>query len=424
MRRRSKVTSVSRPQARGTSIGARPVTARFARRFLHVAARSARGGRLMVDEPDGRVSLGRGALSAHVVVNDVRAYPALLRHGSVGLGIGYLEGWWDSDDLVNLVRILIRSRGRVGQWLDQVGQAISVVLNPWRRLRRREPHVDRRYVQAHYDIGNEFFELMLDETMSYSCAIFESSTVSLEEASVAKFDRLCRKLGLESDDHLLEIGTGWGGFAIYAATHYGCRVTTTTISAEQFAYATRRVAELGLGDRVTVLNEDYRDVVGTYDKIVSIEMIEAVDWRQVPGFFEQCSRLLDPHGLMALQAITIDERSYERAKNATDFIKAFIFPGGCLPAVSSITRASARSGLSVVDLEDIGRHYAETLGRWRARFDEHRAELEELGYDERFRRLWTLYLTYCEAAFLERHVSDVQIVLARSEWRPNLSVRP
>ena len=424
MRERVGSNSVSHPLTYGESVNGSARRAWLARRVLLLLGARSRGGRLVVDESGATAQVGRGELVARVSIHDQRAYVAMLGDGSTGLGGGYLEGWWDSDDLVTLVRILIRAQGRLGRWHDEIGSFASRATDPWRRIRRRAPRADRRFVQAHYDIGNELFELMLDETMSYSCAVFADPGQSLHEASLTKFDRLCHKLRLESTDHLLEIGTGWGGFAVYAATHYGCRVTTTTISTEQFEYAKRRVAELGLSDRITVLNEDYRDLSGTFDKIASIEMIEAVDWRQVPGYFTQCSRLLSPHGLMVLQAITINEQSYERAKNATDFIKAFIFPGGSLPSVNSITRASARAGLSVVDLEDIGRHYAETLRRWRQRFDEHRDELEALGYDERFRRMWTFYLAYCEAAFLERHVSNVQVVFAKREWRMGLWVRP
>lgn len=415
--------SIDRSDSLASLVDPSEKKSRRARRILFTLARRSRGGRLVVRDALGTAELGRGALLAHVEVHDPRAYQALLRRGSLGLGLGYLEGWWDCDDLVALVRILVRSRGRLGRFQDEAGRVFSLVADPLRRRRRRPPTQDRRFVQAHYDIGNEFFSLMLDPTMSYSCAVFDNLDDTLESASLAKLDRICRKLSLGASDHVLEIGTGWGGFAVFAASRYGCRVTTTTISTEQFEYATRLVAERGLADRVTVLNQDYRDLRGTFDKLVSIEMIEAVDWRQVPGFFRACSRLLSPDGLMALQAITIEDASYDRAKTTTDFIKAFVFPGGSLPSMTSLTSASARAHLSVVDVEDIGRHYAETLRRWRENFDHHRDEVRALGYDERFERLWSLYLTYCEAAFLERHVSDVQMILAREEWRPPLAAR-
>ncbi len=415
--------SIDRSSSLASLVDASPRKNHRARRLLFALARRSRGGRLIVRDAHGTVELGRGTLVAHVDVHDPRAFQALLRRGSLGLGLGYLEGWWDCDDLVALVRILVRDRGRLGRVQDDAGRVVSRLVDPIRRRRRRPPTQDRRFVQAHNDIGNEFFSLMLDPTMSYSCAVFDHVDDTLESASLAKFDRICRKLSLGANDHVLEIGTGWGGFAVFAASRYGCRVTTTTISAEQYDYATRVVAERGLAERVTVLNQDYRELRGTFDKLVSIEMIEAVDWRHVPGFFRACSRLLAPDGLMALQAITIEDASYERAKTTTDFIKAFVFPGGCLPSMTSLTTASARAHLGVVDVEDIGRHYAETLRRWRENFDAHRDAVRLLGYDERFERLWSLYLTYCEAAFLERHVSDVQIVLARDGWRPALAAR-
>ena len=255
---------------------------------------------------------------------------------------------------------------------------------------------------------------MLDPTMAYSCGFFADEGTSLEAAQVAKFEMIAAKLRLGPEDHVIEIGTGWGGFAIHAAARHGCRVTTTTISEAQRSLAEKRVAEHGLSDRVTVLGEDYRDLRGRYDALVSIEMIEAVDWRRHDQFFATCARLLTDKGRMALQAITIEDASYERAKLHDDFIRAMVFPGGCLPSVSTIAASVARtSNLRIVDLEDIGPHYAETLRRWRANLVAQRPAVEALGFDGRFWRFWSLYLCYCEAAFMERHVSDVQLVLAR-----------
>ena len=282
------------------------------------------------------------------------------------------------------------------------------------RLRPPSKHRDRENIAAHYDLSNEFFALMLDPTMAYSCGFFADEGTSLETAQVAKFETIAAKLRLGPEDHVIEIGTGWGGFAIHAAARHGCRVTTTTISEAQRSLAEKRVAEHGLSDRVTVLGEDYRDLQGRYDALVSIEMIEAVDWRRHDQFFATCARLLTDDGRMALQAITIEDASYERAKLHDDFIRAMVFPGGCLPSVSTIATSVARtSNLRIVDLEDIGPHYAETLRRWRANLEGQRPAVEALGFDERFWRFWTLYLCYCEAAFMERHVSDVQLVLAR-----------
>jgi cyclopropane-fatty-acyl-phospholipid synthase len=293
-----------------------------------------------------------------------------------------------------------------------------------RRFRPPSKHVDRNNIQAHYDVSNEFFELMLDETMMYSSALFAEPGTGLATAQRAKLDRLCTKLDLGPEDHVVEIGTGWGGFACHAAAHYGCRVTTTTISDAQFRYASKRVVEAGLADLVSVQNSDYRDLDGTYDKLVSIEMIEAVDWRQHDTFFATCAGLLHDRGLMALQAITVEDRSFERAKNGTDFVREYIFPGGCLPSLEAITRSVRRATpLVVVDVEDIGRHYAETLRRWDENVVARAGEVTALGLDTRFQRLWHFYLCYCEGAFLERHISDVQMVLAMPDWRAPLSVR-
>jgi cyclopropane-fatty-acyl-phospholipid synthase len=262
---------------------------------------------------------------------------------------------------------------------------------------------------------------MLDETLSYSCAYFSDPSTSLLDASLAKIDRLCRKLDLNEHDHLLEIGTGWGGLAMHAAKKFGCLVTTTTISDAQFEFASKRVHDAGLSERVKVLNENYLDLSGHYDKLVSVEMIEAVGWRQMDTYFANCARLLRPGGLMGLQAIVIDDRSYERAKYHDDFIKHFIFPGGFLPSIESMTSSMTRhSDLRVLDLEDIGVHYVETLRRWRTNLETNAEAVEKLGFGEAFSRRWDFYLSYCEAAFLERHVSDVQLVLARGQWRDRL----
>jgi cyclopropane-fatty-acyl-phospholipid synthase len=283
---------------------------------------------------------------------------------------------------------------------------------------------DRRNVQAHYDLSNEFFELMLDETMTYSCAVFENPDVTLRDAQLAKIDRLCVKLELRPGDRVVEIGTGWGGFALLAAQRYGCRVTTTTISEAQRAYITRRVAEAGLADRITILGDDWRDLRGEFDKLVSVEMIEAVDWRHHDQFVATCAALLVEDGLAAVQAIVIDDHSFERAKRHRDFVRRMVFPGGCIPSVTSITASLARAtDLRIIDIEDIGRHYAETLRHWSENLEAHAEEVKRLGLRTEFRRLWNLYLAYCEASFLERHVSDVQLLLAKPAWRGGLHVR-
>ena len=403
------------------------------RRVVRAMLARVREGTVVLVEGERTTSFGEGRPLARVVVSDPRAYPALVRQGSVGLGASYAAGWWDCDELTDLVRILERATTPARRRSDALARRLAPLVEPTRRLhewvrppeRVRTREEDRRHVAAHYDLSNDFFELMLDETMMYSCAFFERPEVTLAEAQRAKLDRLCRKLALSPEDHVVEIGTGWGGFALHAAGHYGCRVTTTTISDAQFEYATRRVAAAGLGDRVSVLNRDYRELEGTFDKLVSIEMIEAIGWRQLDTFFATGARLLEPGGLMGLQAIVIDDRSYERAKRREDFIKRLVFPGGFLPSIEAMTRSATRvSDLRVVDLEDIGRHYAETLARWRANLEARAASVAALGLGEPFARLWRMYLAYCEAAFLERHVSDVQVVFARDRWRGALAPQP
>lgn len=412
------LTIRSNPRTPTGGHGPPAAAARLARTAALALGRRLAWGTLIVEDAAGTIQLGERGPRVGVQVHHPGTYGVLLRQGSKGFGRSYVDGWWDCADLTALVRILVRNRGAVGSARDRVGRAVSVVADPVRNLRRRTPAADRRDVRAHYDIGNQFFSLMLDPTLSYSCAIFERPGVTLEEASLAKLDRICRKLDLSPSDHVLEIGTGWGGFAVHAAARYGCRVTTTTVSAEQYAHATEWVTRAGLTERVTVLHEDYRNLRGEYDKLATIEMVEAVDWRLLDTYFRTCAALLRPNGLMALQAITIADRSYERAKNSRDFIKAFIFPGGFLPSIESMVRSmTAVSDLRVVDLEDIGRHYAETLARWRANLARNADAVAALGLGERFARLWHLYLSYCEGAFLERHVSDVQMVLARDGWR-------
>ena len=425
MTRRREAPASIVPTGSTPSNGA-STTATAAPRFVvHGLARRISSGAITVEEGERHRRFGDGGPAVTVRVHDPRTYRALLRTGGRGLARSYVEGWWDCDDLTSLAQVLIRSSLGVWSLRDRIGRAASCLADPLSRLRTGPTREEsRRDIVAHYDLGNDFYALMLDPTMSYSCAIFERPEDTLEAASVAKLDRVCTKLGLSPADHVVEIGTGWGGFAVHAAGTYGCRVTTTTISAEQYRAARQRVTDAGLSDLVTVLQADYRDLEGRYDKLVSIEMIEAVDWRQLDTFFRSCSNLLRPDGLMALQAIVIADRSYEWAKRHRDFIKEDIFPGSCLPSVGAITRSTTRAtDLGIIDLEDIGRHYAETLRRWRTNVDARLDDVERLGLGPTFVRLWRLYLSYCEAAFLERHVSDVQMVLAKPAWRSPLGVR-
>jgi cyclopropane-fatty-acyl-phospholipid synthase len=334
--------------------------------------------------------------------------------GEVGAGEAYSDGFWSCDDLTALIRIMVRNRSL----LDALDRGWSHLATLARKLfhlfRRNTKEGSRKNIAAHYDLGNDFFALFLDETMMYSCAIFEREDSTLYEASVAKNDRICRKLQLTARDQLLEIGSGWGGFALYAAGQYGCHVTTTTISQEQFQLAQKRVAAAGLSDRVTILLQDYRDLRGQYDKLVSIEMIEAVGHHYLETFFRGCSNLLKPDGMMLLQGITIADQLYERSLRSVDFIKQYIFPGSFIPSVTAICNALARAtDLRVFHLEDQGAHYATTLRHWRERFFANLHQVRALGYPAPFIRMWEYYLCYCEGGFLERVLGDVQMVLTK-----------
>ncbi|MBV9805020.1 MAG: class I SAM-dependent methyltransferase [Solirubrobacterales bacterium] len=390
---------------------------RIARRLLSLFLRRIATGSLIVREDGARRVYGSGPPAATITVRSARMWRMGLG-GSRGLADAHADGLWDSPDLVALVRLAARNAPS----LDRLRRRLAVVRVPLQRVRawlwpstraRR-----RRDIAAHYDLGNQLFSRMLDPTMSYSCGVFGDAGTTLEQAQLAKLELVCEKLDLGPRDHLLEIGTGWGGLAIYAARTRGCRVTTTTISREQYGHAVEAVSRAGLADRITVLLEDYRDLTGRYDKLVSIEMIEAVGWRHTGAFFARCSRLLAPNGTMLLQAIAIDDRAYEVQKASRSFMNTRIFPGGCLPSLEVMTRAAARrTDLQVIGLEDITAHYVETLRRWRERFARHAGELADLGYDERFQRMWTLYLAYCEAGFAERRILDLQLVLAKPRRR-------
>jgi cyclopropane-fatty-acyl-phospholipid synthase len=375
-----------------------------------------RSGQLTVVEGSRRLVLGGGGPQAVVHVRSPRLWPRLL-FGSRGMAEAYRDRLWESPDLTAVVRIAARNVSaldRLRRWLAPLRVPLQVL----RGVRARNtPARSRRSIAAHYDLGNEFFELMLDETMMYSSAYFPRPGMTLAEASTAKLELVCDQLELGPEDHVLEIGTGWGGFALHAARTRRCRVTTTTISREQYEHARARARAAGLDDRVTVLCEDYRDLRGRYDKLVSIEMIEAVGWRDFKTFFTRCSQLLGDNGAMLLQSIIVDDRAYHVEKASRSFIRTHIFPGGCLPSQKVIARCVARrTDMRTVGLRDLTPHYAETLRRWRENF-ERSTQLERLGYDERFRRLWRLYLAYCEAGFAERRIGVVQMLLAKPRWR-------
>jgi cyclopropane-fatty-acyl-phospholipid synthase len=379
-------------------------------------------GRLVVRDGREVLEFGQSAEAAEITVeatvHDRRFYGDIAFGGSLGAGEAYMQGHWSCEDLTTLIQLLLRNRSVLDGMEGGAARLTAPLQKLFHWVNRNTPAGSRRNIAAHYDLGNEFFRLWLDPTLMYSCAVFEHPQASLHEASVAKLDRICRKLDLQPSDHVVEIGTGWGGFALHAATRYGCRVTTTTISREQYELASERVAEAGLQDRVRLLLEDYRDLDGRYDKLVSIEMIEAVGHQFLDTYFGQCSRLLKDDGAMLLQAITMQDQRYEEALKTVDFIKRYIFPGSFLPSVGAISDSVTRAtDMKIFHLEDIGPHYATTLRRWRERFFERMDEVRGLGYPDEFTRMWEYYLCYCEGAFLERAIGDVQVLLTKPGCR-------
>jgi len=378
-------------------------------------------GRLELEWRGTRNSLGAGGageLQAEVRVLDERFFAACALRGSIGAGEAWASGWWTSPAPENVVRLFVRNRDTMSGLEGGLARGARALLAFAHGLRRNTRTGSRANIAAHYDLSNGFFSLFLDETMTYSCGIFARPDASLKEASLAKIDRLCRRLELSSRDHLLEIGTGWGAFALHAAREYGCRVTTTTISKEQHALAAERIAAAGLGERVTLLQRDYRDLEGTYDKLVSVEMIEAVGHQYYGTFFETCARLLKPDGRLALQAITIADSLYDEARRSVDFIQACIFPGSCIPSVGALVSAAGRSSDLVLDeLEELGPHYVRTLAAWRANLRANWARALELGISEQQLRLFEFYFAYCEGGYAEGQLGNVQMRFARPEAR-------
>jgi cyclopropane-fatty-acyl-phospholipid synthase len=392
--------------------------------WLDRKCRDAVRGRLAAIE-HGRIELVDGlrretfgvegeAPAATVHVLDPRFYSSIALRGAVGAAEAYMDGSFDADDLTAAIRVIALNRKALDHLDGGVTNLVKPLFRLAHRLRRNDLQGSRRNIAAHYDLGNDFFALFLDPTLTYSSAIFERPDMTLEEASKAKYERLCRKLALSPNDHLLEVGTGWGGMAIHAASRHGCRVTTTTISREQFELARERIDAAGLSDRVEVIFEDYRELRGRYDKLVSVEMIEAVGAEHWDDYFRVCSERLAEDGIMAIQAISVRDQDLSSSLKSVDFIKKYIFPGGQLVALSAIADSMKRmTDLRVSHYEDISEHYAETLRRWRRRFDENLDAIRALGLDDHFVAMWRFYLSYCEASFMERATHAFQMVFEK-----------
>lgn len=398
---------------------------RLAKRMLIQRLEKLAHGTIKIVEDNHTMQFGHAAhgssldiIEVTLFVKDSQFYGEVVFGGSIGAGEAYMQGYFECDNLTNLIRLMVRNQSL----LDDIESSFAKITAPiqaWlHRVNKNTQTGSRRNISAHYDLGNDFFKLMLDPTMMYSSAIFETPKQTLEEASIAKLKSICRKLDLKPTDHVLEIGTGWGGFAIYAAKNYGCKITTTTISQAQYQLARERIKDAGLENKIEVLLSDYRDLTGQFDKLVSIEMIEAVGHQFYDTYFGACGRLLKPNGMMLLQAITIADQRYASAIKSVDFIQRYIFPGSCIPSVTAMLNSITKSSdMRLFDLEDIGPHYATTLARWRDNFFEKIAEVRQLGYPETFIRMWDFYLCYCEGGFEERALGDVHMLLVKPENR-------
>ena len=403
-----------------------PLLDRLAARLVVRQLGTWRAARVRMTLPDGRV-LDLGAAGAprrfEMAVRDWSFFRRAVFSGDIGVGESWMDGYWDCDDLAGLCRCFLADHTALpaegaGSGLAQAaGRALQ-----W--LRRNTPAGSRRNVRAHYDLGNDFFRLFLDDTLTYSCAVFPNEKASLEEAQREKIDGACRRLGLRENHHLLEIGSGWGALAIHAARRYGCRVTSVTLSGEQLALARERAAEAGIADRVDFRLCDYRKIEGRFDRIVSVEMFEAVGYEYWEAFFRQCSRLLAPGGRMWLQTITVPDARFDAYRRGFDWIRKYVFPGGLLPSLAELRRVAESAGLRVAAVREIGPHYARTLRLWRERFLARLPEARRLGHDERFLRMWQFYLESCEAAFAERYVGDAQVELTPAPLPRHLRARP
>jgi cyclopropane-fatty-acyl-phospholipid synthase len=391
----------------------------FARKQVLTRLSHLQIGQLTIIENGQQTVFGKDSkLTATVTVNDAHFYGEIAFGGSIGAGEAYMLGYWQADNLTNVIRIMAANQAVMDALEGGFQWASKPFLKALHWLNRNTADGSRKNIAAHYDLGNDFFKLWLDPSMMYSSAIFSPKDISLEAASYKKLQVICDKLDLKSTDHVVEIGTGWGGFAIYAASKYGCKVTSTTISKQQYDEAVMRVNAANLKDKITLLLNDYRDLTGTFDKLVSIEMIEAVGHQFYDVYFKKCASLLKPNGMALIQAITITDQRFESAKNSVDFIQRYIFPGSNIPSVTAMLNSITKvSDFKLYDLEDIGPHYASTLAAWRDNFFQHIQQVRQLGYSEEFIKMWEFYLCYCEGGFAERALGDCHLLLVKPENR-------
>ena len=390
---------------------------KVARKIIFSHFNRIKEGEITVIENSAHITFGEITanfpVKATIEVQNPKMYLDIVAKGLNGSADAFIKGWWTCDNLTNLVRIFTRNRDAANQFESGIANLAIWIMKLSHSCRRNNLKESLRNIHAHYDLGNDFFSTFLDDTRMYSCAIFSKPESSLHEASITKIDRICKKLNLSPADHLLEIGTGWGGFALHAAKHYGCRVTSTTISKEQFVFTENLIKENGLQNQVTILKKDFRQLDGQFDKLVSIEMIEAVGYKLYKTFFQKCSQLLKPEGLLLIQAITITDNLFEESKDFIDFIKQYIFPGSCIPSITALCTAATSSDIKLFHLEDITPHYARTLKEWRINFLKNNKQVKDLGFTNAFIRMWLFYLCYCEGGFIERQIGNVQMVFTK-----------
>ena len=390
---------------------------KVARKIILSHFRGIKEGEITIIENSEHIVFGQTTpnfpVKAIITVQNSKMYLDIVAKGLNGSAEAFIKGWWTCDNLTNLVRIFTRNRDAANQFESGIANLAIWFMKLSHSCRRNNLKESLRNIHAHYDLGNDFFSTFLDDTRMYSCGIFIKPESSLQEASITKIDRICKKLNLSSTDHLLEIGTGWGGFALHAAKNYGCRITSTTISQEQFIFAENLIKKNGLQDQVTIIKKDFRELEGQFDKLVSIEMIEAIGYKLYKTFFQKCSQLLKPEGLIVIQAITIADNLFDESKDFIDFIKQYIFPGSCIPSISALCSATTSSDIKLFHLEDITPHYARTLKEWRTNFLQNRSRVKDLGFTNAFIRMWLFYLCYCEGGFMERQIGSIQMVFTK-----------
>ena len=400
-----------------TAINSKPsILAKIFKKLIITQFKKINYGCIILNENNSKVIFGDegSKLKTEVNIYSDEFYILAGSGGDLGIAEAFAAGYWDAVDMVTLIQIVIKNQEVQKSLEGGLAKLISPINRYIHRSRRNTVSGSKENIVAHYDLSNEFFQTWLDKSMTYSCAIFEPQNLSLFEASKEKLDRICRKLNIQAGDHVVEIGTGWGSFALHAVKEYGCRVTTTTISNEQHAYVSALIEKEGLKDKITLLKNDYRELKGQYDKLVSIEMIEAVGYNFIQQFFQTCSDLLKPNGLMAIQGITYHEQGFENHLNSVDFIKKYIFPGSNLISVNHVLSVIKNfTDLSLVHLEDITKHYAETLKLWREKYKDEMGKIKKMGYSDEFLRMWDYYFIYCEAGFRERFIGDVQLIMSK-----------